>query len=84
MAAATSSLPVPLSPSMSTAESLAATLLMMAFTRSIGAEFPISSLTVSSSPSRARSECTSPRRKRRSTRRVMRWRSSSRMSGFDR
>ena len=66
MAAATSSLPVPLSPSMSTGESVTATLPMISLTRSIGTEVPISSLTVSSSPSRARRVWISPRRNLRS------------------
>ena len=50
MAAATSSLPVPLSPSMSTGESVTATLAMMSLTPCIGPEEPTISLTVSSSP----------------------------------
>src|SRR2546425_1882432 len=56
IAAATSSLPVPLSPSMNTGESVGATLAMISLTRCMGGELPTSSLTVSSSPRRARSE----------------------------
>ena len=84
MAAATSSLPVPLSPSIRTGESVTATLEMTSLTCCIGPEEPTISLTVSSSPSRARSVWTSPRRKRRSIIRAMRWRSSSRIRGLER
>ena len=84
IAAATSSLPVPLSPSMRTGESVTATLPMMSLTLAIEAEDPTSSLTASSSPRRARRVWSSPRRNRRSIMRAMRWRNSSRIRGFDR
>ena len=84
IAAATSSLPVPLSPSISTGESVVATLPMISFTRCMGDALPTSSLTLSSSPRRARSDWTSPLRNLRSVTRAIRWRSSSRISGLDR
>jgi len=57
MAAATSSLPVPLSPSISTGESVTATLPMMSLALAITCEEPISSLTAKLLAQGARAAC---------------------------
>ena len=82
IAEATSSLPVPLSPSIRTGESDSATRSTSSFTRAICGEVPTSSLTASASPSRVRSVRTSWLRKRFSRSRVIRWCSSSRFRGL--
>ncbi len=82
IAAATSSFPVPLSPSISTGESAGATRTIMPFTASIAGETLTSSLMRSCSPRRLRSALTSWRSRRRSRMWSSRWRSSSRTSGL--